>query len=250
MGDYKTLMLSKGGMYGSRFDSLANSIYNDAINGGEYAILLRKVYLPLYPLERYGKKVAEAIELLYQEELMPTSEYHPKGYWYQEDVYAKFYEGNFYIPSIVPNLNKYGENPFDFKSEVTKYEIPELNIIAGELGGESEYKKLSFTKLLIPGDIAMKFRSSIPEKTVFSISSMGGSLQTDNIRINAVISIPKDEDVEPDEWRTKEQKDYEAEEMTIEEIADEILEHLEIIEEEEDSRNKWLEELKAQDRGD
>ena len=257
-------MLASGAQLGSFFDATSKSTYTSSL-GTEIAYLQRKVYLPLLPQERISYGVLKAYDYLIENEEMPDSQYHPKGYWFAEDVYADFYEGNFYIPMLFPQLYEPGEDPTNFESSMIKYNSAEPNIVGGELATEGFYVKSNYIKLKIPKYIAMMFRSSIPKDTQFLVNFTGGNSQPENITIIGLVSIGgsgsvqedlstnamREEKIhghESDPWNDQQvsyhglfkDTDEDSEEQ-LKELCDIILNNIEAIEAEEDRRKEECE---------
>lgn len=239
--------LASGAQYGSHFDSTSKSSYSNRLSI-EIAYLQRKVYLPILPQERISYAVLRAYDYLIEKEEMPESKYHPAGYWFQEDVFADYYEGNFYIPMICPDLSEPGADPKEFESTMTKYNASEPQIVGGELATDGYVVKSNYVKLKIPKYIAMMFRSTIPKNTQFLVTFTGGYSQPENVTIIGVVSIPEtnseeSEEGEEDLWAQEpasynawlDDKDPESEEK-LKELADIILNNIEAIEVEEDRR--------------
>lgn len=239
-------ILASGAQLGSFFEATSKSTYTNSL-GTEIAYLQRKVYLPLLPQERISYGVLKAYDYLIENEEMPESQYHPIGYWFAEDVYADFYEGNFYIPMLFPQIYEPGEDPTSFESSMVKYNAAEPDIVGGELATEGFYVKSNYIKLKIPKYIAMMFRSTIPKDTQFLVNFTGGNSQPENITIIGLVSIGSS-DEEEDAWKDEQvsyhgvfkDTDEEAEEQ-LKELADIILNNLEAIEEEEDRRKEECE---------
>lgn len=249
MGKVKSL--ASGAQLGSFFDATSKDPYSSYL-GTEVAILSRKIYLPLLPQEVPSYGVLKAYDYLIEKEMMFESEYHPPYYWSKDDVFADFYEGNFYVPMLFPQLSSPGESPKEMESTLIRYNAAEPNIVGGELATEGYTVKSNFIKLKVPKYIATMFRSTIPKNTVFSISFIGGNSQPDNIIITGIVSIGEEEDP----WNIP-QANYSAkfgefeegkwEENGIEDIADIILNNLGSIEEEENRRKEECEALQAEE---
>lgn len=226
--------MAAGAQFGSFQEQISRSPYSSFL-GTEVAILQRKIYLPLLPQERLGYGVLKAYDFMMKEEMMPESEFHPQSYWFKEDVYADFYEGNFYVPQLFPVLEEAGTDPKEFESTLVKYNAPELHIKGGNLATDGEYVKGNYIKLKIPKYIALQFNSTIPRNTEFTINFTGGHSQVDQLIITGVKSIGEYDDP----WAQKEQVAYPGlyeEEEELLELCDIILNNLEAIEEEEESR--------------
>lgn len=233
--DYSRIMAA-GAQLGSFAEQIAKSPYSNFL-GTEVAILQRKIYLPLLPQERIGYGVLKAYDYMAQEEILPESEFHPKGYWFKEDVYADFYEGNFYVPQLFPVLEESGVDPREFESSLTKFNAIELDLKGGELATDGEYVKGNYIKLKIPKYIAMQFTSTIPKNTEFTINFTGGNSQVDQLIITGVKAIGEYDDP----WANKEQGYYPGlyeDEEELLELCDIIMNNLEAIEEEEESRKE------------
>ena len=233
MDNYAKVMAA-GAQLGSFQEQISRSPYSSFL-GTEVAILQRKIYLPLLPQERIGYGVLKAYDYMAQEEMLPESEFHPKGYWFKEDVYADFYEGNFYVPQLFPQLAEAGVDPKEFESTLVKYNAAEIDFKGGELATDGEYVKGNYIKLKIPKYIALQFTSTIPRNTEFTINFTGGNSQVDQLIITGVKSIGEYDDP----WAHKEQGYYPGlyeEEEELLELCDIIMNNLEAIEEEEESR--------------
>jgi len=238
-------MLSAGAQLGSFQEQISKSPYSVSL-GTEVAYLQRKVYLPLLPQERLSYGVLKAYDYLAENEMLPDSEYHPKGYWFAEDVYADFYLGNFYIPMLFSQLEEYGVKPSEMDSTMTRYNAVNLDFKGGELATEGHYIKSNYINLKIPKFIAMQFRSTIPKNTKFSVNFVGGNSQPEQILITGVLSIGEYEDP----WLEKGQTYYPGlfeDEEALAEMGDIIINNLEAIEEEEDRRKEESEEFKEKE---
>lgn len=231
--------LSKGMQIGSYYEGISQGPYSSSLSI-EKAILTRDIYLPLLPRERLGSKVLEAYDYLALEGELPESEYHPSGYWFKEDVYAKGgYGGNFYIPMLSPNyVSGEGLEPSDYASDfgnsVTAYTASEPNIVGGSLPtlAEGNYGKGNIIILIVPTHIALQFTSKIPKGTEFAVGFIGGRSHIANINILSVTKAVLDEE---DPWAS-EPDNYEGFDGEIEDLADKILDHLDAIEAEEERR--------------
>jgi len=233
--------LMSGAQFGSFYDATSKSPYTTHL-GTEIAILQRKIYLPLLPQERLSYAVLKAYDYLIETEQMPESEYHPMNYWSAEEVYADFYEGNFSIPMLFPNLTEPGVNPEEFESTLTRYEAANLNAVGGNLETDGFYVKGNYIKLKIPKYIALMFRSTIPRNTKFLVNFSGGNSQVDNISIIGLHSIGDNED---DSWSSPSvsyhgllrDTDEDIDEK-LQELGDIIIDNIEIIEREENRRRE------------
>lgn len=244
--------LASGAQLGSFFDATSKDSYSNYL-GTEVAILTRKVYLPLLPQEKMTYGILKAYDYLIETGEMPDSEFHPKSYWTKDEVYADFYEGNFYIPMLFPQLDSPGEKPDEMESTLTKYNAVEPDIVGGELSTDGFYVKSNFVNLKIPKYIATMFRSTIPKNTKFSVNFVGGNSQMSNIFITGLLSIGEEEEedpwnIPPKEYCAKfgEFEDYEWEE-NIKELGDIIINNIEAIEEEEERRKEECEKFKEEE---
>ena len=143
----------------------------------EIAILQRKVYLPLLPLEKISDFVLAAYRYL------------GKTYWFKDDVY-KAKEANFYVSMIAP-LVKNGES-----IDILHMAPSTANVINGDFQ-TSEYKTRNYVKLIIPRNIVLQFSNLIPKGTKFNVSFVGGS---DANYAMKVVSVAETVEIPDGEW--------------------------------------------------
>jgi hypothetical protein len=188
-----------------------NNKYSTLAN--EVAVLQRKVYLPLLPLERMNDLVLGAYRYL------------GKYYWTKEDVFeAK--TGNFYIPLLFPLVE-------DGESTTVVHSAPQVKNVATDSKLEaSSYKTNNFVPVIIPRHIIMQFSNLIPKGTKFNVSFIGGSSSNYSIKINSVnetVKIPKGE---------FDDRLYETNNMSFSAVVSLVQENLNKIRQEEARRRK------------
>lgn len=180
----------------------------------EVAILKRKIYLPLLPLEKMTDMVIGAYRYL------------GKDYWYKDDVYeAK--SGCFRIPLICP-LIKDSEEAID-----VIHSAPQISgLVSEEELITKDYITCNYIPLIIPRDIIMQFSNLIPKKTQFNVTFMGGSSANYQIKVNSIaktVSIPEGE------W---DDSLYDTKGMSFDAVVKLVKQNLEKIEKEEARRRK------------
>ena len=141
----------------------------------EIAILQRKIYLPLLPLERLTDMVLTAYRA------------NNRYYWFKDDVF-KAMTGNFYISMIAPLVK-------DGDSTDIIYNAPRIKSTE-EKFPVSEYKTRNYVKLTIPRHIVLQFNNLIPKGTKFNVAFEGGNSSNYSMKITSVadtVSIPDNE---------------------------------------------------------
>ena len=197
--------------------NLNNDYYGNISNNysaslsNEIAILQRKIYLPLLPLERITDMVLTA--------------YRNNGryYWFKDDVF-KAEVGNFYVSMIAP-LVKNGD------STDILYDAPQIKTTDGEFPS-SEYKTRNYVKLTIPRHIVLQFSNLIPKGTKFNVTFEGGNSSNYSMKIT---SVAETVDIPDGEW---DDKLYETNGMDIIALTKLVESNLKRIEIEENRRRE------------
>ena len=195
-----------------------NDYYNNIENtysaslSNEIAILQRKVYLPLLPLEKISDFVLAAYRYL------------GKTYCFKDDVY-KAKEANFYISMIAP-LVEDGES-----TDIIHMAPNTTNIINGDFQ-TSDYKTRNYVKLIIPRNIVLQFSNLIPKGTKFNVSFVGGS---DSNYAMKIVSVAETVEIPDGEWNDSL---YDTSGMSFSGIVSLVQSNLSKIDKEEKRRRK------------
>lgn len=199
--------------------NLNNDYYGNIDNNysatlsNEIAILQRKVYLPLLPLEKISDLVLGAYRYL------------GKTYWFKDDVYeAK--KANFYIPMLAP-LVENGESMEIIHSAPNTNNLENKNDLK-----TSKYSTNNYIELVIPRHIVLQFSNLIPAGTKFNVAFIGGNSSNYSIKITSVadtVKIPKGE------W---DDSTYNTNGMSLEAIIQLVQNNLKKIDTEEARRRK------------
>lgn len=147
----------------SYFDSISHP-YSESLSS-EIAILQRKIYLPLLPLEKLSYKVLLAYDNA------------GRSWWTKDEVFTSV-RGNFLIPMMSPLV----ENSTSIEV------IHNAPVTESSNGATSQYVTRSYFELNIPRHIVLMFNNVIPAGTKFLASFIGGSTKEGNIVITSVVS--------------------------------------------------------------
>ena len=156
------------------FGNISNN-YSASLSN-EVAILQRKIYLPLLPLEKLNDFVLAAYRYL------------GESYWFKDDVF-KAKEGNFYVPLLFPLIE-------DGESTDIINNAPRIQSINEDQLESSRYVTRNYINLTIPRSIILQFSNVIPKGTEFNISFFGGNDSNYTTKITSVsktVPIPKKE---------------------------------------------------------